>query len=71
MDPKHVGDVLRHLEKQMELQSEAYNSISRELHELQVEEEMLMRKYYEFMAAQDLTDKKKDSADVTDDGETS
>ncbi|GFP88219.1 hypothetical protein PHJA_000965600 [Phtheirospermum japonicum] len=71
MDPKYSGDVLRHLEKQLELQTDAYNSMSRELHELQVEEEMLMRKYYEFMAAQGLTDKKKDGAGVREDGETS
>ncbi|EPS67316.1 hypothetical protein M569_07460 [Genlisea aurea] len=57
MDPKHIGDVHRHLEKQKELLSEIKRSLSHELHTLQVEEEVLMRKYYEFMVAQDLIDK--------------
>ncbi|KAI3451934.1 hypothetical protein Pfo_008599 [Paulownia fortunei] len=70
MDPKHSGDVLKHLEKQNELLMDAYRSMSHELHRLQVEEEMLMRKYYEFMAAQGLIDKKKDSTNVTEDEET-
>ncbi|XP_051120780.1 uncharacterized protein LOC127244337 [Andrographis paniculata] len=52
MDPKHTGDVLKHLEKQHELLMEAYRSMSHELHTLQVEEEMLMKKYYEYMVAQ-------------------
>lgn len=58
MDPKQSGDVVKHLEKQNELLMDAYRSMSHELHKLQVEEEMLMRKYYEFMAAQDLVGKK-------------
>ncbi|KAL0377897.1 UNVERIFIED_CONTAM: hypothetical protein Sradi_3095200 [Sesamum radiatum] len=57
MDPKHSGDMLKHLEKQNELLMDAYRSMSHELHKLQVEEEMLMRKYYEFMEAQGLIDK--------------
>lgn len=57
MDPKQSGDVVKHLEKQNELLMDAYRSMSHELHKLQVEEEMLMRKYYEFMAAQDLVGK--------------
>ncbi|XP_047955936.1 uncharacterized protein LOC125201740 [Salvia hispanica] len=60
MDPKHSGNVLKHLEKQKELLMEAYRSMSHELRGMQVEEEMLMRKYYEFMTAQE----KKTSADV-------
>ncbi|KAL6498181.1 hypothetical protein OROGR_028578 [Orobanche gracilis] len=51
MDPKHTGTVLKHLEKQNDLLMDAYRSMSHELHRLQIEEEMLMRKYYEFMAA--------------------
>ncbi|KAH6794863.1 hypothetical protein C2S52_005340 [Perilla frutescens var. hirtella] len=58
MDPKHSGDVVKHLEKQNELLMDAYRSMSHELHRLQIEEEMLMRKYYEFMAAKDLLEKK-------------
>ncbi|XP_042029308.1 uncharacterized protein LOC121776215 isoform X2 [Salvia splendens] len=60
MDPKHSGNVLKHLEKQKELLMEVYRSMSHELRGMQVEEEMIMRKYYEFMTAQE----KKTSADV-------
>ncbi|XP_059643313.1 uncharacterized protein LOC132285164 [Cornus florida] len=62
MDPKHTGEVLRHLEKQNELLMDAYRSISHELHKLQVEEEMLMRKFYELMSAQGLTKKNEDNS---------
>ncbi|XP_024932049.1 uncharacterized protein LOC107424946 isoform X2 [Ziziphus jujuba] len=51
MDPSHAGDMLKHLEKQNGLLMEAYRSMSHELHKLQVEEEMLMRKFYEIMSA--------------------
>ncbi|KAK6125315.1 hypothetical protein DH2020_040931 [Rehmannia glutinosa] len=71
MDPKHSGDVLKHLEKQKELLMDAYRSMSHELHRLQVEEEMLMRKYYEFMAAEGLTEKRKKDGSNVEDGETS
>ncbi|PIM98981.1 hypothetical protein CDL12_28528 [Handroanthus impetiginosus] len=72
MDPKHSADMLKHLEKQSELLMDAYRSMSHELHRLQVEEEMLMRKYYEFMADQGLAEKKKCSAtNVTEDEKTS
>ncbi|KAL8505848.1 hypothetical protein ACS0TY_016902 [Phlomoides rotata] len=71
MDPKHPGDVLKHLEKQGELLMDAYRSMSHELHKLQVEEEMLMHKYFEFMAAQGLVEKKTDSTNVLADEETS
>lgn len=49
MDPRLTGDIFKHLEKQSELLMEAYRSMSHELHKLQVEEEMLMRKFYEVM----------------------
>ncbi|CAI9112491.1 OLC1v1012948C3 [Oldenlandia corymbosa var. corymbosa] len=52
MDPKYTGEMLRHLDKENELLTVAYKSMSDELHKLQVEEEMLMRKFYEFMSAQ-------------------
>ncbi|GER48008.1 single-minded homolog 1, partial [Striga asiatica] len=71
MDPRHSADVLKHLEKQKELIMDAYRSMSDELHKLQVEEEMLMRKYYEFMAAQGLMNKVKGGTDLTEDGESS
>ncbi|KAL6980840.1 hypothetical protein U1Q18_022478 [Sarracenia purpurea var. burkii] len=66
MDPKYTGEILRHLEKQSEILLDAYKSMSHELHKLQVEEEMLMRKFYELMSAQGLT-KKNDESNVPDD----
>ncbi|KAK8621314.1 hypothetical protein V6N13_067749 [Hibiscus sabdariffa] len=57
MDPKHTGEILKHLEKQNELLSESHSSISHELHQLQVEEEMLMRKFHQLMQAQALNNK--------------
>ncbi|CAL5436137.1 unnamed protein product [Camellia sinensis] len=63
MDPRYTGAILSHLEKQEELLMDAYRSISHEVHKLQVEEEMLMRKFYELMASQGLT--KKSKADNT------
>ncbi|XP_022983888.1 uncharacterized protein LOC111482368 [Cucurbita maxima] len=63
MDPKHTGEVLKHLEKQDELLMDAYRSMSHELHKLQVEEEMLMRKFYEIMSAHGLTKKSEDGHD--------
>ncbi|XP_073018716.1 uncharacterized protein [Primulina huaijiensis] len=70
MDPKHSGDMFKHLEKQNELLMDAYRSMSHELHRLQVEEEMLMRKYYEYMAAQGLIEKQNDNANVTSNKKT-
>ncbi|KAF7127598.1 hypothetical protein RHSIM_Rhsim11G0028000 [Rhododendron simsii] len=52
MDPRYTGEMLRHLEKQNEHLMDAYRSMSHELHKLQVEEEMLMRKFFELMSAQ-------------------
>ncbi|CAK9186272.1 unnamed protein product [Ilex paraguariensis] len=57
MDSRHTGETLKHLEKQNELLMDAYRSMSHELHKLQVEEEILMRKFYEMMSAQGLTKK--------------
>ncbi|KAJ0081587.1 hypothetical protein Patl1_10489 [Pistacia atlantica] len=69
MDPRYTGEILKHLEKQNELLTEAHNSMSHELHKLQVEEEILMRKFYELMTAQGLTKKKEETVNVTNDGE--
>ncbi|KAJ6895142.1 hypothetical protein NC651_021588 [Populus alba x Populus x berolinensis] len=44
--------------------------MSHELHKLQVEEEMLMRKFYDLMAAQGLSKKKEGSNNVSDGGRT-
>ncbi|KAI5575768.1 hypothetical protein POPTR_009G004400v4 [Populus trichocarpa] len=70
MDPRYTGEILKHLEKQNELLTSAYNSMSHELHKLQVEEEMLMRKFYDLMAAQGLSKKKEGSNNVSDGGRT-
>ncbi|XAR60628.1 hypothetical protein NMG60_11034077 [Bertholletia excelsa] len=67
MDPRYTGEVLRHLEKQNELLMDAYRSMSHELHKLQVEEEMLMRKFYELMSAQGLTKKNEDDGNKAPD----
>lgn len=69
MDPRYTGEILKHLEKQNELLMEAYNSMSHELHKLQVEEEMLMRKFYELMAAQGLTKKNEGNTNVSSSGQ--
>ncbi|KAL8153504.1 hypothetical protein V2J09_011264 [Rumex salicifolius] len=55
MDPTRSGDVLRHLEKQNELLQEAHDKMNQEMHKLQVEQEMLMRKFYQVTTALDQT----------------
>lgn len=49
--------MLKHLEKQNELLGDAHKKMSEELHRLQVEEEMLMRKFYELTSALGLNKK--------------
>ncbi|EXB94062.1 hypothetical protein L484_009407 [Morus notabilis] len=67
MDSRQNGDIIKHLEKQNELLMEAYRSMSHELHKLQVEEEMLMRKFYEIMSAHGKIKKTEDRSIVLDD----
>ncbi|CAN6679986.1 unnamed protein product [Malus baccata var. baccata] len=69
MDPRYTGEILKHLEKQNELLTEAKISMSEELHQLKVEEEMLMRKFYEIMSAHGKVKKNEDRGKVSDDGE--
>lgn len=57
MDPKNTAEMLKHLEKQNELLQDAHKKMSHELHRLQVEEEMLMRKFYELSSALGLNKK--------------
>ncbi|CDP14920.1 unnamed protein product [Coffea canephora] len=64
MDSRYAGEMLRHLDKQNELLADAHRSMLHELHKLQVEEEMLMRKFYEFMSAQGLTRRNEDGNDM-------
>nr|XP_018631674.1 uncharacterized protein LOC108947799 [Nicotiana tomentosiformis] len=70
MDPKYAGETFKHLEKESELLLNAHKSMSDELHRLQVEEEMLMRKFYELMTAHGLNKKKgfNDNADERQNG---
>ncbi|KAJ6807750.1 uncharacterized protein M6B38_171265 [Iris pallida] len=58
MDPGHSTDMYKHLEKQSEVLMESYRAMSHELHTLQVEEEMLMKKLYEVMCVKGLVGKK-------------
>lgn len=47
----------KHLKKQNELLQDAHKKMSHELHRLQVEEEMLMRKFFELTSALGLNKK--------------
>ncbi|KAH9607752.1 hypothetical protein KSS87_017100 [Heliosperma pusillum] len=71
MDPKNSSETLKHLDKQKELLADAHKKLSFELHRLQVEEEMLMRKFYELSTALGLNTKSEvrrwESSDVEDD----
>ncbi|XP_050291899.1 uncharacterized protein LOC126732889 isoform X2 [Quercus robur] len=69
MDPRYMGEILKHLEKQNELLMDSYRSMTHESHKLQVEEEMLMRKFFEIMTAHGLTKKSEDRSNVPDDAE--
>ncbi|OMO56498.1 hypothetical protein CCACVL1_26509 [Corchorus capsularis] len=51
MDPKNIGEIVKHLETQNEFLTETRSSISYEVEKLLVEQEMLMRKFYEVMQA--------------------
>ncbi|QCD95338.1 hypothetical protein DEO72_LG6g30 [Vigna unguiculata] len=54
-DPRHTGELLKHIDRQNEVLMEAYRSMFHELRKLQVEEEMLMRKMHEVMSTHGLT----------------
>ncbi|XP_020883073.1 uncharacterized protein LOC110228955 isoform X1 [Arabidopsis lyrata subsp. lyrata] len=58
MDPNHTDDLLNHLEKQNELLTETRKTMTQELQKLEVEEEMMMRKFYELMSTHRLNKKK-------------
>ncbi|XP_020208484.1 uncharacterized protein LOC109793425 [Cajanus cajan] len=53
-DPRHTGELLKHMDRQNEVLMEAYRSMLHELQKLQIEEEMLMRKMYEVTSAHGL-----------------
>ncbi|XP_057957506.1 uncharacterized protein LOC131150665 isoform X1 [Malania oleifera] len=70
IDTRYTGEILKHLEKQNELLMDAYRSMVNELRKLQVEEEMMMRKFYELMSTQGQTIKDEDADKVlNNDGE--
>ncbi|XP_056691135.1 uncharacterized protein [Spinacia oleracea] len=69
MDPKNAAEMLKHFEKQNELLDDAYKKMSHELHRLQVEEEMLMRKFFELTSALGLNKKSAVNKMAFDDGE--
>ncbi|XP_047172421.1 uncharacterized protein LOC124840414 isoform X1 [Vigna umbellata] len=54
-DPRHTGELLKHMDRQNEVLMEAYRSMFHELRKLQVEEEMLMRKMHEVMSTHGVT----------------
>ncbi|KAI0504318.1 uncharacterized protein LOC110112438 [Dendrobium catenatum] len=58
MDARHSLEIRKHLDEQGRILLESYRTMSHELHNLQVEEEMLMRKLYEHMLAEGLIKKK-------------
>ncbi|GAB4846901.1 hypothetical protein Ancab_025910 [Ancistrocladus abbreviatus] len=70
MDPKHAAEVLRHLEKESASLRDAHKQMSHELHRLQVEEEMLMRKFYELMTATASTKRIEGGTTAAFDGES-
>ncbi|KAK9112059.1 hypothetical protein Scep_019578 [Stephania cephalantha] len=57
IDSKYMEEMYKHLEKQSDVLMESYRVMSNELHRLQVEEEMMMRKFYEITTAERLTKK--------------
>ncbi|KAK9681846.1 hypothetical protein RND81_10G031500 [Saponaria officinalis] len=57
MDAKYAAAMLKHLDKKNELFEDVHKKMSFELHRLQVEEEMLMRKFYELSSVLGLNTK--------------
>ncbi|XP_028782941.1 uncharacterized protein LOC114739016 isoform X2 [Neltuma alba] len=69
LDPNHSGELLKHLDKQHEFLMDSYRLMFNQLQNLQVEEEMLMRKLYEVMSGHGLA-KKADSMEIANGDET-
>ncbi|GAU42906.1 hypothetical protein TSUD_86440 [Trifolium subterraneum] len=64
-DPRHSGELLKHMDKKNEILMEAYRSMLHELQKLQVEEEMLMRKLYEVMSVHSSTKQIEDNSNTS------
>lgn len=58
MDSINPPELLRHLDKESEVLTEAHQSILNELQMLQVEEEMLMRTFHNVLSSQGLIKKR-------------
>jgi len=58
MDNINPPELLRHLDKESEVLTEAHQSILNELRRLQVEEEMLMRTFHNLLSSQGLIKKR-------------
>ncbi|KAB2036820.1 hypothetical protein ERO13_D03G027900v2 [Gossypium hirsutum] len=65
MDPRYTAEIFKHLEMQNELLLESHSSVSHQLHKLQVEEEMLMRKFHELMKAQAVNKKNENNGNIS------
>ncbi|KAL1339529.1 hypothetical protein AAHE18_U044400 [Arachis hypogaea] len=65
-DPTYSAQLLKHMDKQNEILTEAYRSMLHESQKLQVEEEMLMHKLYEVMSAHGLTKKSDGNSNAVD-----
>ncbi|XP_061341511.1 uncharacterized protein LOC133287851 [Gastrolobium bilobum] len=63
-DPRHSGELLKHMDKQNEILKEAHRSMLHELQKLQVEEEMLMHKLHEVTSAHGLPKKNDGNSNV-------
>ncbi|KQK23037.1 uncharacterized protein LOC100831704 [Brachypodium distachyon] len=70
MEPKHSAEMSRHLDKQNKALMETYRAMSHELHKLQVEEEIIMRKLYELMSVEGLLPKRKNEKQLEKAGES-
>jgi len=58
MDNINPPELLRHLDKESQVLTEAHQSIQNELRRLQVEEEMLMRTFHKLLSSQGLIKKR-------------
>ncbi|CAN0917857.1 hypothetical protein LINGRAHAP2_LOCUS30553 [Linum grandiflorum] len=66
MDPQHLADTLKHLDKQDELLSAALDSMKDELTKLRAEEGMLMQKFCQLKNPRELILKNEDEENHND-----
>lgn len=70
MDNINPPELLRHLDKESEVLTEAHQSILNELRRLQVEEEMLMRTFHNLLSSQGLIKKREATQQVSEEQHT-